>query len=41
MGAEGSKILEDKEEKNKEVSIEPRVGLVFGDWLIGYPEFLA
>ena len=26
--------------RNKEVSIEPRVGLVFGDWLTGYATFL-
>lgn len=25
---------------NREVSIEPRVGLKFGDWLTGYTELL-
>ena len=27
--------------KNHEVSIEPRAGLVFGDWLNGYTMFLV
>lgn len=27
--------------KEQEVSIKPRVGLAFGDWLTGYTEFLV
>lgn len=28
-------------EKEEEISIEPRVGLLSGDWLTGYPAHLA